>query len=295
MHKFSYILITAAKNEAAYIEKTIQSVINQTIVPQKWVVVDDGSTDRTAEIVGQYLTKYNFIELTNNDSTEQRSFISKVKAITDNYERVKNIYHDYLGILDADVSFDANYYESIMRSFEQNPKLGIAGGIIFDRNKGKYIKQSISIDWSVSGAIQMFRRECYAQIGGYIQIQSGEDSVAEVMARMKGWEVRTFTEIHVFHHRPTGGEIDSSWVILYKQGINDYLLGYHFLFFLARCIIRITKRPYILGSLALFCGYCWSWMQRTNRQVSPEFIEYRKAEQMRRFFSSRKIKIISPH
>lgn len=285
MDQFTYILITAAKNEEAYIEKTIQSVLDQTILPIKWVIVSDGSTDRTEEIVSQYALKYDFIELVSTDSVQQRNFKSKVRAITANYERVKNIPHDYVGILDADVSFDAHYYGSIMEKFKQNPKLGIAGGILFDRHKGKYIKQGISTDWSVSGPIQMFRRGCYEQVGGYIPVQSGEDSVAEVMARMRGWKVKTFTDVLVFHHRPTGGEKDSFWKILFNQGINDYLLGYHFAFFFARCISRVTMKPYILGSLAMLCGYCWTWMHGTKRQVSSEFVQYRRKEQMQRLWS----------
>jgi poly-beta-1,6-N-acetyl-D-glucosamine synthase len=291
MHKFTYILITAAKNEAAYIEKTIQSVINQTITPQKWVIVSDGSIDRTEEIVNRYTAKFSFIELLRANPSEKRNFGSKARAITAGYEHVKMINHDYVGILDADVSFSPNYYESIMQSFAQNPKLGIAGGIIFDRHKGKYIKQKISTDWSVCGAIQMFRRECYEQIGGYIPVRGGVDAVAEIMARMNGWDVRTFSDIHVFHHRPTGAEKGSIWRIWVSQGVEDYLLGYHFAFFLARCVKKGIKRPYVLGSMAMLYGYCCSWFRRTKRQVSAEFIQYLRREQLERllFFLYKKL------
>ena len=285
MNKFSYILITAAKNEEAYIEKTIQSVIAQTVPPQKWVIISDGSTDRTEEIVSQYAAKYDFIELLRAAAGEQRNFGSKAKAITAGYERVRSIDHEYVGILDADVSFSPTYYESIMQKFEQNPKLGIAGGILFDRRKEKYIKQRTSTNWSVSGPIQMFCRECYEQIGGYLPVRGGVDAVAEVMARMKGWEVRAFTEIHVFHHRPTGAEKGSKWVIWFNRGVEDYLLGYHFVFVLARCIFRVIERPYLFGGLAMLCGYCWSWIRRTKRQVSSEFVQYLRREQMNRLRS----------
>ena len=126
---FSYILLTAAKNEEAFIEKTIQSVIAQTVLLRKWVIVSDGSTDRTEEIISQYAAKFDFIEFVRGDGGEQRNFGSKAMAITAGYERVRSIYHDYVGLLDADVSFSPTYYESIMQKFEQNPRLGIAGGI----------------------------------------------------------------------------------------------------------------------------------------------------------------------
>jgi len=282
MCRFSYILITAAKNEETYIEKTIQSVIAQTAPPQKWVIVSDGSTDRTEEIVSQYAAKYDFIKLVSADAEAKRNFGSKVRAIAAAYERVKSIYHDYVGILDADVSFSPTYYESIMQKFEKNPKLGIAGGILFDRHKEKYVKQRTSTNWSVSGPIQMFRRECYEQIGGYVPVRGGVDAVAEVMARMKGWEVRAFPEITVFHHRPTGAEKGSKWVICFNQGLEDYLLGYHFAFFVARCIARVIERPYLLGSLVMLCGYCWFWIRRTKRQVPSEFVQYLRREQLKR-------------
>ena len=282
MNKFSYILITAAKNEEAYIEKTIQSVIAQTVLPRKWVIVSDGSTDRTEKIVSQYAAKYDFIELVRADAVEQRNFGSKARAITAGYERVKSIDHEYVGILDADVSFSPTYYESIMQKFEQNPKLGIAGGILFDRHKEKYVKQRTSTNWSVSGPIQMFRRECYEQVGGNLPVRGGVDAVAEVMARMKGWEVRAFPEITVFHHRSTGAEKGSKWVICFNQGVEDYLLGYHLAFFLGRCFLRFIRRPYLFGSLAMLCGYCWSWLRRSKRQVSSEFVQYLRREQLKR-------------
>jgi glycosyltransferase involved in cell wall biosynthesis len=282
MKELSYILITAARNEETYIEKTIQSVIAQTIPPQKWILISDGSTDRTEEIVSRYAAQYNFIELLRADADAKRNFGSKAKAITKGYEQVRSIDHKYVGILDADVSFGQTYYETVMRKFGENPKLGIGGGILFDRHKEVYIQQRTSTDWSVSGPIQMFRRECYEQIGGYVPVRGGVDAVAEVMARMKGWEVRAFREIRVLHHRPTGGEKGSLWSVCFNRGVEDYLLGYHFLFFLAKCLYRSVGRPYLLGSLVMLCGYCSSWLRKRRRQVSPEFVRYLREEQMNR-------------
>ena len=102
---------------------------------------------------------------------------------------------------DADVTFDENYFESILTQFHENPSLGISGGVICDVINGKINHHVISADWSVSGAIQLFRRKCYEDIGGYIPIKRGIDAIAEVMARMQGWEVRSFPEFKVLHHR----------------------------------------------------------------------------------------------
>jgi biofilm PGA synthesis N-glycosyltransferase PgaC len=286
MNKFAYVVITAAKNEEAYIEQTIRSVIAQTITPRKWIIVSDGSTDRTEEIVSRYTAQYDFIVLLRADADRKRNFGSKVKALGIAYEQVRSIDHEYVGILDADVSFGSAYYESIMQKFSDNLKLGIAGGILFERHKEAYIQQRTSFDWSVSGPIQMFRRECYEQIGGYVPVRGGLDAVAEVMARMKGWEVRGFPEIHVLHHRTTGAEKGSFWIASFSQGVEDYLLGYHILFFLARCFFRSVERPYLLGSFLMLCGYCWSLLRRPKRQVSPEFVRYLRKEEMNRLWSS---------
>ena len=123
MFKKPYVLITAARNEEAYIEKTINSVISQTILPRKWVIVSDGSTDRTDQIVNKYAAKHDFIQLVHISGSTQRNFRSKVNAINIGYERLKHIEYEFIGILDADVSFKSDYFESILREFQKNPKL----------------------------------------------------------------------------------------------------------------------------------------------------------------------------
>jgi poly-beta-1,6-N-acetyl-D-glucosamine synthase len=289
MDKESYVLITPARNEEAYIEKTIESVISQTILPKKWVIVSDGSTDRTDEIVSDYVARYDFIQLLRVAGDGNRNFGSKVNAFNAGYKQLEGIDYDFIGIVDADVSFDSDYYENVLARFEQNPKLGIAGGIFFDvydgKSHGKPHKALVSLN-SVRGPIQLFRRRCYRDIGGYIpQKLGGEDTVAEVMARMYGWEVQSFPKLKGLHHRLTGTEGLTIWRARFRQGIVAYSLGYHPLFQIAKCLYRVAEKPSFIGSILTMCGYYWSALRQDERIVSTDFVKYIRQEQMHRLKS----------
>jgi glycosyltransferase involved in cell wall biosynthesis len=186
----AYVLITPAKNEGRHIERLIQSVVSQTIPPVKWVVVSDGSTDDTDAIVMSYQKHYRFIDLVRKESSVYRDFDSKVKAINLGLSRLAECSYKYIGNLDADASFDPDYYENILQHFSRDKFLGIAAGATIDVIAGEYHK-TLSSDDSVGGIAQFFGRECWEQIGGYRPMKlGGEDSTAEIMARMNGWKVR---------------------------------------------------------------------------------------------------------
>lgn len=284
--KKDYVLVTAARNEEAYIEKTIQSVVDQTILPNKWVIVSDGSTDRTDEIVKQYEANHDFIQLLHRDADGSRNFGSKVYAIRAGIERFYGIQYDFIGNLDADVSFEPHYYERILARFEENPKLGIAGGVLFEPCGGKWIRQYVSLLWSVSGPIQMFRRQCYEDIGGYIPLQAGgEDATAEAMARMQRWGVRSFSDIAALHHRRTGTEKGPIFLARFHNGIVHHRNGNHPLFEVAKCLYRIIDRPYIVGSFLIIAGYCWSWIRRNEYSIPIDVIKHLRREQKKRLLS----------
>ena len=199
----NYVLITAAHNEEAYIDYTIQSILAQTILPKKWIIISDGSIDRTDEIVMQYAKQNDFMELIRkNTKNEGVDFSSKVYAIYQGYNQLWGIQYDFIGILDADVSFSPYYYESVLKKFNENNKLGIAGGIVFDKYDDRNVRRSPVYREYVPGCIQLFRRECYEDIGGFLPLKDGaEDTVAVITARMKGWKVEAFEELNVFHHK----------------------------------------------------------------------------------------------
>ena len=199
----TYVLITPARNEADYIELTIQSMIAQTRLPLKWVIVSDGSTDGTDDIVKKYLQAYPWIELVRTPERKERHFAGKVMAFNAGYEKVKNLHYDIIGNLDADLSFEKDYFEFLLSKFAENPKLGVAGTPFVE--DGKHYDFRFASTDHVSGACQLFRKACFEEIGGYIPIKGGGiDWTAVTTARMKGWQTRTFTEKTCNHHRKIG-------------------------------------------------------------------------------------------
>jgi poly-beta-1,6-N-acetyl-D-glucosamine synthase len=281
LNQKNYVLITAARNEEKYIENTIKTIIAQTVLPVKWIIVSDGSTDRTDEIVNQYSANCNYITLLHKTANinEQIDFSSKVHAIKMGYEKVTGIEYDFIGILDGDVTFDFLYYENVLRKFDQNPKLGIAGGIILDQHGDHCIRRSPSNSNYVSGCIQLFRRQCYEDVGGlYLVKEGGEDTIAVYTALMKGWDVEAFEELEVYHHKQSGVTIGNLSAI-FREGKMFYALGSHPLFEITKSIKRIIYKPYFLYAFIRMVGYLWPYCKRQKRPVSGEFIKFLRNEQ----------------
>lgn len=282
----TYVLVTAARNEEAYIERTIKSVLDQTVRPLKYVVVDDGSTDRTDEIGQRYAAEHDFIEYLHLSSNTERDFACQVYGQHAGVECLKDLEYDFVGMLDADISFEPDYYERLLKEFQQNPRLGLAGGQLYDLNQGKWHQQKVNLSLNVSGPVQMFRRQCFEDIGGYIPMaKGGQDAVAEVMTRQHGWEVATFPDLKVLHYRPTGTEGLSVFSARFRDGSSDYLMGYHPLFETAKCLQRFFEKPYLIGGMSRLSGYCWSWLRGEERTVSREYIKYLRREQIQRIWS----------
>lgn len=282
MNDSPYILVTAARNEAAYIGRTIESVVAQTCLPGHWMIVSDGSTDATNQIVSEASKKYDFIELLEVEADAGRNFGSKAVAVNAGYERIASYPHEFVGVLDADISFEADYYEQVIARMREDPKLGIAGAVLTDLVEGRPVRQQTAPEWSVSGPIQMFRRECFVAIGGYLPLRGGIDAAAEVMARMNGWRVRAFPELNALHHRQTGRESHSRFGIFFDEGLKDFQLGYHPLFFAARSFLRFREAPFILGGLIMLSGFLWAAISGKGKNVPDDFVRFLRKEQMGR-------------
>jgi glycosyltransferase involved in cell wall biosynthesis len=275
-----YVLITPARNEEAFIEKTLESMIHQTYTPLKWVIVDDGSTDSTPEIVSRYLDKYRWIELIHMPQRRDRSFAAKVQAFNAGYERVKALDYEIIGNLDADISFDKDHFEFLTRKFSEDPTLGVAG-TVFREETFSSETDSFAGERHVSGQCQLFRRQCWEEIGGYIPHRAGGiDWMAVTTARMRGWKTQSFRERWFFHYRRLGTAERSVLSSAFSYGEKDYYLGGHPLWELFRVTYRAAKRPYIASGLALGLGYCWAFLRRTPRPVSPELMAFHRREQM---------------
>jgi biofilm PGA synthesis N-glycosyltransferase PgaC len=275
----NYALVTPARNEAQFIELTIRSMIAQTRPPVKWVIVSDGSTDGTDEIVREYLRDYPWIELLRMPERKERHFAGKVHAFRAGYERARDLGVDVIGNLDADVSFEADHFEFLTSKMAENPQLGVAGAP-FRENGYQYDYRFTNIE-NVWGGCQLFRRNCFEAIGGYMPLKGGcIDHVAVLSARFQGWQTRTFTERVCQHHRVMGTALQGSLKAKFKFGVKDRLVGNHPLWELFRTAYQMKHRPYVIGGLALGWGYAWSMLRRTESPLSTELVAFVRREQM---------------
>jgi len=280
-----YVLITPARNEQAYIEKTLRSVVSQTIIPEQWVIVDDASTDSTAQLVENYVRKYPWIELVRRTQRAERSFSRKVDAFNAGLQKLGSREFEVIGNLDADLSFDPEYLEFLMDKFAEDPKLGVAG-TPFVENGYDSARDSFEGENHVAGGCQLFRRQCFEEIGGYIGNPAGGiDWIAVTTARMKGWRTCSFPEKRFHHYRSLGTAERGIVASLFSYGEKDYYLGGSPVWQLFRVCYRSAKRPFIIGGLALLAGYCWAALRRTKRPISPELMRFHRREQMNKLMA----------
>lgn len=290
MPALSYALITPARNEEAYIEKTIFSVVNQTHLPIKWIIVSDGSTDRTDQIARNYSAKYNWIEFIRMPEHVDRQFAAKVYCFNAGLQILSATKYDIIGNLDADLSFECDYFEYLLDKFKRDRELGVAGTPFIEGSSSHYNYDFTNID-HVSGACQLFRRECFEEIGGYMPIKGGGiDWVAVTMARMKGWKTRTFTAKTIFHHRKMGTG-KGNWITArYKLGQQDYYLGNHPLWEFLRMLYQMGCKPFLLGGIILYSGYLVAALKKIESPIPKELKYFYLNEQMKRLMA--KIPII---
>jgi glycosyltransferase involved in cell wall biosynthesis len=283
--RLRYVLITPARNEAAFIEQAISSVVSQTMLPIKWVIVSDGSTDGTDAIVTRFASRYEWIELVNTPPREGRHFDGKVRAFDAGYARVRHLEYDIIGNLDGDASFDPDYISYLLFQFGQNPRLGVAGTNYWESSWEKNVKHDyrFSNNEDVSGLCQLFRRECFEAIGGYKPSkQGGVDLIASIEARMHGWETRTFNDKFAIHHRQQGTAEAHKFLVEFHNGQKDFVFGSHPLWELCRATYRLVKKPYVIGGCFILTGYLWAMMSGKRKTVSKQIVRFRRREQMGR-------------
>jgi hypothetical protein len=273
------VIITPAHNEESYIEETIQSMLRQTLRPVRWVIVNDGSTDKTRDIVAAYAAQYHFIRLVDRQRNGQRHFGNKAQAFNFGLTHCQDLQYSFIGNLDADISLEPDYFEKILTEFDCDPELGIAGGMVSTKIGDQFISQEVALD-SVAGAIQLFRRPCFEQIGGYRPMPlGGIDSAAEITARMNGWRVQTFSHLRVLENRRTGTATAGPLKSRLKEGQRYHSLGYSFIFLFLRCLYRLTDRPRFVGSIAIFVGYVRGCVGRSPVLLPPDTVRYLRVEQ----------------
>lgn len=277
-----YLLITPARNEVEFIELAIQSVATQEVRPIKWVIVSDGSTDGTDEIVARYMAAHSWIELLRMPERRERHFAGKVDAFNAGWAKVKSLPYSAIGSMDGDISFGPQYFSFLLERLAEDPKLGLVGTPFREASNEPYDFRFSSIE-HVSGQCQLFRRECLEEIGGYVPVKGGGiDLIAVTMARMKGWKTRTFSEQVFVHHRAMGTALNGVLGARFKQGVKDYRCGGHPLWEVLRVGYQTTRRPLIIGGMALGTGYFVAAIRRQDRPIPREMVVFRRQEQILR-------------
>jgi Glycosyl transferase family 2 len=275
-----FALVTAARNEEQYLPLAIEAVLRQSVQPLVWIIVDDGSTDGTADIIRRAALEHPFIHSLSTSSVGPRSFGSKDRAINVAYEAVRGIPFDFVAIQDADIApAGADVYECLLNAFACNSKVGVAGGYIHERHGKDWKSRSSNSPDSVAGGLQIFRRTCYEQIGGYTPLHNGgEDWLAQLDARMAGWEVLVLKNQAILHYRTTssaGGNL----VGLFRLGLMDASFGSHPIFEILKCARRMKAQPVLLGGVLRFAGYLWSKVTLRPLAIPAEKAAYLRAQQ----------------
>ncbi len=277
----SYVLVTPARNEEENIGKTIEAVASQTLLPLQWVIVSDGSTDGTDSIVQRYVESNSWMHFIRLPEERDRSFAAKVTAFNAGYEYLKDFDYDIIGNLDADISFEEDYFQFLMGKYLEDPTLGVAGTPFREESGYSSAADSYEGGKHVAGGCQLFRKACFEDVGGYIPVKAGGiDWIAVTTARMKEWKTQSFPERHFFHMRTLGTAERNRFGAIFDYGKKDYYLGGHPVWELFRVAYRCVKRPYLFAGLVLLSGYLWAGITRMERPVSKDLMAFHRREQM---------------
>jgi glycosyltransferase involved in cell wall biosynthesis len=278
----AYLVITPVRDEEAYISKTIDSMAQQTILPEKWIIVDDGSTDRTPQIVQAASKQHAWIQVVERQNRGfRKSGGGVIEAFYDGFSAIDKINWDFLVKLDGDLSFSPDYFEKCFQHFSDDSNLGLGGGTICVMEDGQpKVDSPGDPPFHVRGATKIYRRECWDQISPLAKAP-GWDTIDEVKANMHGWTTRTFPGLELIQHKATGGA-DGNWRNWFKNGLANYITGYHPIFMLAKCAKRVFRKPPLLESAALLAGFCSGYLKQIPRVDDSNAIGYLRNQQFRR-------------
>jgi poly-beta-1,6-N-acetyl-D-glucosamine synthase len=289
MPRASYIVISPVRNEERYLPKTIECMVNQTAPPAQWIIVDDGSTDQTPSIADAAAARFCWIKTVHRpDRGFRQAGAGVIDAFYDGYAVIDHPDWRFVVKFDGDLTFAPDYFEQCLASFAANPTLGIAGGTICNLvNDNLEVESKIDPAFHVRGATKIYRRECWNQIAGLIRAP-GWDTLDEVKANMLGWTTRTFPALRLIHHRPAGRAY-GTWQNWLKNGRANYVVGYHPLFMLIKCIRRLFDKPYLVGGCGLWTGFVGGYVKRVSRSADPDVIRYFRRQQMNRLLGRKSL------
>jgi poly-beta-1,6-N-acetyl-D-glucosamine synthase len=275
-----YVVVTPVRDEEKYLAATIEAVTSQTVQPAEWVIVNDGSTDRTGEIIDAYSARFPWIRAVHRPNRGfRKAGGGVVEAFYDGYRALQSNDWEFVVKLDGDLTFSPTYFERCFQHFDGDPELGIGGGEIYHQINGQ-LTLEVNPKFHVRGATKIYRRACWKAIGGLITA-TGWDTVDEVKANMLGWRTMAFQDLPLLHHRLTGmanGMVRDR----VKHGVACYVSGYHPFFVAASCSRRLVQKPYVVGSIAMAYGFLKGYLTRAPQVRDSRLIRYIRKQQLRR-------------
>jgi len=275
-----YVVITPAYNEQEYIRKTLESMVNQELLPLEWVIVNDNSTDDTATIIEEYANLYPWIKLVNKRDKQDRKVGAKVVRIFyHGLDHVSVEEFDFLVKLDADLELPLNYFSEVAEAFRLHPKIGICSGYCITPSNGQWVEEKVAY-WHTRGAIKAYRSECFKSIGGIKEVM-GWDGIDDITAMSKGWETKQL-RLAVKHFRPTNQASDPKELRI-RHGKSYYQRGYG----LILTVIRTMSKFYSSGSpyeIYVLKGFFLAWKTKTPKCVEPEVAKFTRKFQYKRIF-----------
>jgi len=278
----SYCLISPCRDEAAYLARTLDTVAGQTVPPDLWVVVDDGSRDETPAILKSYAARLPYLRVIRREDRGRRSVgPGVIEAFYAGLEAVDLPRYDYLCKLDMDLDLPPRYFEILTRRMEEEPRLGTCSGKAYYAHPktGALISEACGDETSV-GMTKFYRRACFEEIGGFVR-QVMWDGIDCHRCRMKGWMARSWDEpdLRFIHLRPMGSSDRGILTGRLRHGAGQYFMGTGLAYMTASALFRMTRPPYLVGGLAMWWGYARAWLRGAPRYEDPDFRRFLRSYQ----------------
>lgn len=280
-----YLLVSPCRNEADYMRKTLDSVVAQSVTPAKWVIVDDGSTDATPDILAEYAAAHDWIEVVTKPNRGHRAVgPGVIEAFYYGLDQVDWQGFDYLCKLDLDLDLSAGYFEGLMQRMEDNPRIGSCSGKPYFKAGGKMVSEKCGDEMSV-GMTKFYRNACFQEIGGFVR-EVMWDAIDCHKSRQLGWITCSWDEpeLRFEHLRAMGSSQKSVLTGRARHGFGQYYMGSNFFFFTATCLFRMAHPPFVIGGLASWWGYVRAALKGEAQQEDKELRAFIRAYQARALF-----------
>lgn len=285
-NRLSYAIVTTARNEEGYLADLVGSIAAQIARPVCWMIVDDGSSDRTPDVIRQARAEHDWIATLARPTGQAHSFGSKASAIAAGYRAISGKPFQALAVIDADTLFEPDYCASLLQRMAADPRVGIAGSLYTDDAGRTRRTRGLPNHTDVPGSCQVFRRECFEQIGGYRELElGGIDTLASIEARGHGWRTVVYPDLRYQHLGPMGrGKSAIRRGVMH--GRRAYRLGGDPLWETARLLRHIVRKPYVVVGMAELFGYWMALIRRDQQYLPPDLVRFRRREQRRRVLAA---------